>query len=386
MSPQVLPAPSKVLRTAFKLAVSGSLLNDLGVSLLRAAIGFTIGGSIAFALGILVGFSRFAEALIDRSVQMIRAIPFLALLPLVIVWFGVDEGEKIFLVSLGVAFPIYINTTLGIRQVDPKLLELGRVQGLGKWQLVRRIILPGALPSILTGVRYSLENPHAYVDSNLVGFVNMLELCRHRGVQHLVYASSSSVYGDSATPPFSEDQRVDQPRSLYAATKAANELMAYTYAQLYGLHATGLRFFTVYGPWGRPDMAPLLFSRAVLAGRPIDVFNEGRMQRDFTHVSDIVSGILGALAHPADGPVPHRVFNLGNHTPVELERFISVIEQAAGRPAQKVYKPMQPGDMVRTMADTRRAHDAFGFDAVTPIEEGLPPVVQWCREYFGDRA
>ena len=156
MSPQVLPAPSKVLRTAFKLAVSGSLLNDLGVSLLRAAIGFTIGGSIAFALGILVGFSRFAEALIDRSVQMIRAIPFLALLPLVIVWFGVDEGEKIFLVSLGVAFPIYINTTLGIRQVDPKLLELGRVQGLGKWQLVRRIILPGALPSILTGVRYSL--------------------------------------------------------------------------------------------------------------------------------------------------------------------------------------------------------------------------------------
>ena len=214
----------------------------------------------------------------------------------------------------------------------------------------------------------------------------MLELCRHRGVQHLVYASSSSVYGDSATPPFSEDQRVDQPRSLYAATKAANELMAYTYAQLYGLHATGLRFFTVYGPWGRPDMAPLLFSRAVLAGRPIDVFNEGRMQRDFTHVSDIVSGILGALAHPADGPVPHRVFNLGNHTPVELERFISVIEQAAGRPAQKVYKPMQPGDMVRTMADTRRAHDAFGFDAVTPIEAGLPPVVQWCREYFGDRA
>lgn len=179
---------------------------------------------------------------------------------------------------------------------------------------------------------------------------------------------------------------MDQPRSLYAATKAANELMAYTYAQLYGLRATGLRFFTVYGPWGRPDMAPLLFSRAVLAGRSIDVFNEGRMQRDFTHVSDIVAGILGALAHPADGPVPHRVFNLGNHTPVELERFIGVIEQAAGRPAQKVYKPMQPGDMVRTMADTRRAHDAFGYEPVMPIEQGLPPVVQWCREYFADRA
>jgi len=156
VSPQVWPAPSKVLRTAYKLAASGSLLNDLGISLLRAAVGFTIGGSIAFALGVTVGFSRFAEALIDRSVQMIRAIPFLALLPLVIVWFGVGEGEKIFLVSLGVAFPIYVNTTLGIRQVDPKLLELGRVQGLGRWQLIRRVILPGALPSILTGVRYSL--------------------------------------------------------------------------------------------------------------------------------------------------------------------------------------------------------------------------------------
>jgi len=236
------------------------------------------------------------------------------------------------------------------------------------------------------GVRYSLQNPHAYVDSNLAGFVNMLELCRHRGVQHLVYASSSSVYGDSATPPFSEDQRIDRPRSLYAATKAANELMAYTYAQLYGLRATGLRFFTVYGPWGRPDMAPLLFSRAVLAGRPIEVFNDGKMQRDFTHVSDIVSGILGALAHPSSEDVPHRVFNLGNHTPIELEQFIGIIEAAAGRPAHKVYKPMQPGDMVRTMADTRRAQDAFGYEPATPIQRGLPPVVDWCRDYFGDRA
>ena len=236
------------------------------------------------------------------------------------------------------------------------------------------------------GVRYSLQNPHAYVDSNLAGFVNILELCRHRGVEHLVYASSSSVYGDSATPPFSEDQRIDRPRSLYAATKAANELMAYTYAQLYGLRATGLRFFTVYGPWGRPDMAPLLFSRAVLAGRPIEVFNEGKMQRDFTHVSDIVSGILGALAHPSSEDVPHRVFNLGNHTPIELEQFIGIIETAAGRPAHKVYKPMQPGDMVRTMADTRRARDAFGYEPATPIERGLPPVVDWCRDYFGDRA
>ncbi|SDY98923.1 UDP-glucuronate 4-epimerase [Lysobacter sp. yr284] len=236
------------------------------------------------------------------------------------------------------------------------------------------------------GVRYSLSNPHAYVDSNLVGFVNLLELCRHRGVQHLAYASSSSVYGDSATPPFSEDQRIDQPRSLYAATKAANELMAYTYAQLYGLRATGLRFFTVYGPWGRPDMAPLLFSRAVLAGRPIEVFNHGRMRRDFTYIDDIVAGVIGALDHPPQDAPPHRVFNLGNHTPVELERFIQVIEDAAGRPAQKVYKPMQPGDMVETMADTARARAAFGFEPATSIEAGLPGVVAWCRDYFGDNA
>ncbi|RDZ26417.1 NAD-dependent epimerase/dehydratase family protein [Lysobacter silvisoli] len=236
------------------------------------------------------------------------------------------------------------------------------------------------------GVRYSLTHPHAYVDSNLAGFVNLLELCRHRGVQHLAYASSSSVYGDSAVPPFSEDQRIDKPRSLYAATKAANELMAHTYAHLYGLRATGLRFFTVYGPWGRPDMAPLLFSRAVLAGRPIEVFNHGRMRRDFTFVDDIVAGVLGALDHPPQDDPPHRVFNLGNHTPVELERFIAVIEAAAGRPAQKVYKPMQPGDMIETMADTARAKAAFGFEPATSIDTGLPQVVAWCREYFGDNA
>lgn len=270
-------------------------------------------------------------------------------------------------------------------QLDLRALDLTDRDGLEALfeQLQPRAVIHLAAQA---GVRYSLENPQAYVDSNLSGFVNILEGCRRHGVQHLVYASSSSVYGDSATPPFSEDQRVDQPRSLYAATKVANELMAYSYAQLYGLRATGLRFFTVYGPWGRPDMAPLLFARAVLAGRPIEVFNEGRMQRDFTHVSDIVAGILGALAHSSTEPVPHRVFNLGNHTPVELERFIEVIEHAAGRPACKVYKPMQAGDMVRTMADTRRARDAFGYSPSLPIEQGLPPVVAWCRDYFGERA
>jgi UDP-glucuronate 4-epimerase len=236
------------------------------------------------------------------------------------------------------------------------------------------------------GVRYSLTHPHAYVDSNLVGFVNLIELCRHRGVQHLVYASSSSVYGDSAPPPFSEDQRVDQPRSLYAATKAANELIAHTYAHLYGLRSTGLRFFTVYGAWGRPDMAPLLFSRAVLAGRPIEVFNFGKMRRDFTFIDDIVAGVLGALDHPSSDEPPHRLFNLGNHTPVELEHFIAVIEQAAGKHVEKLYRPMQPGDMAETMADTARARAAFGFEPATAIETGLPPVVQWCRDYFGERA
>lgn len=270
-------------------------------------------------------------------------------------------------------------------QVPIRPLDLTDAAGLAalfdEWQPTRVVHLAAQ-----AGVRYSLQNPQAYVQSNLVGFGNMLELCRHRGVQHLVYASSSSVYGDSATPPFSEDQRVDQPRSLYAATKAANELMAHSYAQLYGLAATGLRFFTVYGPWGRPDMAPLLFSRAVLAGRPIEVFNQGRMQRDFTHVSDIVAGILGALDHPSPDAVPHRLFNLGNHTPVELERFIEVIETAAGRSTQRVYRPMQAGDMLRTMADTTRARQAFGFEPATTIEQGLPAVVQWCRDYFGDRA
>jgi UDP-glucuronate 4-epimerase len=236
------------------------------------------------------------------------------------------------------------------------------------------------------GVRYSISNPNVYADSNLLGFTNILEACRHGDVKHLAYASSSSVYGGNARPPFSEDQRIDQPLSFYAATKAANELMAHTYAHLYRLPSTGLRFFTVYGAWGRPDMAPVLFSRAVLAGRAIEVFNHGRMRRDFTHIDDIVAGVLGALDHPSNDSKPHRIFNLGNHTPVELERFIAVIEQAAGQPAQKIYKELQPGDMVETMADTTRAQAAFGFDPSATIEQKLPEVVAWCRDYFGDKA
>ncbi len=236
------------------------------------------------------------------------------------------------------------------------------------------------------GVRYSITNPNVYADSNLTGFTNMLEACRHHAVKHLVYASSSSVYGGNAKPPFSEEQSVNQPLSFYAATKAANELMAHTYSHLYQLPCTGLRFFTVYGAWGRPDMAPLLFSRAVLAGRSIDVFNYGKMRRDFTHVDDIVAGVLGALSVPSQEKAPHRIFNLGNHTPVELEQFIAVIENAAGHKVEKNYKEMQAGDMVETMADTSRAKAAFGFEPRITIEQGLPEVVAWCRAYFGDKA
>ncbi len=234
------------------------------------------------------------------------------------------------------------------------------------------------------GVRWSIEHPQAYLDANLQGTLNVLEACREHRVGHLVYASSSSVYGGGATPPFSEDQRIDRPLSFYAATKAANEGMAHSFAHVHGLAATGLRFFTVYGPWGRPDMAPVLFARAALAGRPIEVFNHGRMRRDFTYVDDIVAGVLGALDHPPvagpDGPA-HRVFNLGNHRPVELERFIAIIEQAAGRPVQRIYRDLQPGDMVETMADIRRAREAFGFEPRTPLDVGLPRVVDWLRAW-----
>ena len=237
------------------------------------------------------------------------------------------------------------------------------------------------------GVRYSLEQPQAYARANVAGSIAVFEACRRHAVRHVVYASSSSVYGGGAVPPFSEDQRTDRPLSVYAATKVATEALAHGYAHLYRIPFTGLRFFTVYGPWGRPDMAPLLFARAALAGQPLRVFNDGRMRRDFTHVDDIVAGVLGALAAPlpAAGPeAPHRVFNLGNHAPVELERFIAVIEQAAGRSVERIYAPLQPGDMVETMADTRAAEAAFGFRPTTRIEDGLPPVVDWCRSYFND--
>lgn len=246
------------------------------------------------------------------------------------------------------------------------------------------------------GVRYSLQNPHAYVDSNLVGFMNILEGCRHGKVGHLVYASSSSVYGGNTLMPFSEHHSVDHPVSLYAATKKANELMAHTYSHLYGLPTTGLRFFTVYGPWGRPDMALFLFTRAILEGRPIDVFNHGRMRRDFTYIDDIVEGVIRTLDHvaeadpgfDADRPdpgrsnAPYRVFNIGNHNPVELMAFIEAIEAALGRTAEKNFLPLQDGDVPATYADTAELNAWTGFAPATPVPEGVARFVRWYREYY----
>ncbi len=236
------------------------------------------------------------------------------------------------------------------------------------------------------GVRYSFQNPAAYRHSNLDGFFAVLEACRRHGVAHLVYASSSSVYGGGATPPFREDAPLASPLSFYAATKIANEAMAESFARQYSLAATGLRFFTVYGPWGRPDMAPLLFSRAVLAGREIEVFNHGRLRRDFTFIDDIVAGVLAALDRVPQGAAPHRIYNLGNHRAEALEDFIAIIEAAAGRKANRIDKPMQPGDMVETMADIDRARTELGFMPHTHLRDGLPRVVAWCRDYFGDAA
>jgi UDP-glucuronate 4-epimerase len=245
------------------------------------------------------------------------------------------------------------------------------------------------------GVRYSLVNPHAYVDGNIVGFLNLLEGCRRAQIEHLVFASSSSVYGGNTRMPFSVHDNVDHPVSLYAASKKANELMAHTYAHLYGLPCTGLRFFTVYGPWGRPDMALFLFTKAILEGKPIEVFNYGKMQRDFTYVDDIVEGVVRVLDLPAkpnpnwspDSPdpgtssAPYRLYNIGNHQPVELLRFIEVLEQALGKKATKNFLPLQPGDVPATYADVDDLIKDVGFKPDTPIEVGVKQFVEWYRGY-----
>ena len=246
------------------------------------------------------------------------------------------------------------------------------------------------------GVRYSLTNPGAYVQSNLVGFLNILEACRHARTAHLTYASSSSVYGLNSRQPFSVHDNVDHPISLYAASKKANELMAHTYSHLYGLPTTGLRFFTVYGPWGRPDMALFLFTKAILAGQPIDVYNHGKMRRDFTYIDDIVQGVSrtadrvaapdpawdAAAPDPGTSPAPYRVYNIGNHSPVELDRFIGAIEAALGRKATRRYLPMQPGDVPATCADVADLERDVGFAPATPLETGIARFIEWYRTYY----
>jgi UDP-glucuronate 4-epimerase len=246
------------------------------------------------------------------------------------------------------------------------------------------------------GVRYSIQNPRAYIDSNLNGFGNILEGCRHHHVQHLVYASSSSVYGANTKIPFSVRDNVDRPISLYAATKKANELMAHTYSHLYQIPTTGLRFFTVYGPWGRPDMAPMLFTKAILAGKPIDVFNYGKMQRDFTYVDDIIEGVVRVMhkipqpnpdlvediPDPAISKAPYRIYNIGNNQPIELMYFIEVLEKCLGIEAQKNILPMQPGDVPRTYADVSDLVRDVGFKPDTSIEVGVARFVDWYRSYY----
>lgn len=246
------------------------------------------------------------------------------------------------------------------------------------------------------GVRYSLVNPRAYVRSNIEGFVNLLECCRQSGVEHLVYASSSSVYGAVTKMPFSVHQNVDHPISVYAASKKANELMAHTYSHLYRLPTTGLRFFTVYGPWGRPDMAPMLFAKAILSGEPIKVFNNGAMERDFTYVDDIVEGLTrigarpaaanadwsGNAPDPATSNAPYRIYNIGNNTPVKLTRFIEIMEDCLGKKALKTFEPMQPGDVPSTFADIDDLARDAGFAPRTPLEDGMRRFVDWYRAYY----
>ena len=246
------------------------------------------------------------------------------------------------------------------------------------------------------GVRYSIENPHAYIDSNIVGFINILEGCRHHKIEHLVYASSSSVYGANESMPFSVHDNVDHPLSLYAASKKANELMAHTYSNLYDLPTTGLRFFTVYGPWGRPDMALFLFTRAILEGKPIDVFNYGKHRRDFTYVDDIVEGIIRTLDHtakpnsdwsgadpdPATSKAPYRLYNIGSNNPIELMRYIEILEEKLGKVAVKNLLPLQPGDVPATYADVDALVEDVNYKPSTSIEEGVEKFVSWYKEYY----
>jgi len=306
---------------------------------------------------------------------------------------GLDNLNDYYDPALKHARLAWLNPLPGFRCVEMDVGERDRMAALFAAEKFDRVVHLAAQ----AGVRYSLENPHAYVDSNLIGFLNVLEGCRHAGVQHLVYASSSSVYGANRTMPFSVHHNVDHPLSLYAATKKANELMAHTYSHLYGIPTTGLRFFTVYGPWGRPDMALFLFTRAILEGKPIEVFNYGKHRRDFTFIDDIVDGVIRVLDRPAapsadwsgehpdpgSSAAPYRIYNIGNNQPVELLRYIEIIEDCIGRKAEKILRPMQPGDVPDTYADVDDLTRDAGYRPTTPVEVGVPRFVEWYRGHYG---
>jgi len=291
---------------------------------------------------------------------------------------GIDNLNDYYDVALKQARLARLAPSPGFRFVRLDLADRDGMAGLFAGEKPEAVINLAAQ----AGVRYSLQNPYAYADSNLLGFVNVLEGCRHGGVRHFVYASSSSVYGGNTKVPFAETDNVDRPVSLYAATKKANELMAYSYSHLYGIASTGLRFFTVYGPWGRPDMAYFSFTDAILAGKPIDIFNHGRMRRDFTYIDDIAEGVVRVLDRRPDGEPPHRLYNIGNHQPVELMAFIDILERELGRKAIRNFLPMQDGDVPQTYADTTALRQDVGFAPATPLDEGLKRFVTWYRDYY----
>ena len=308
---------------------------------------------------------------------------------------GLDNLNDYYDVSLKQARVDVLAKLSGFRFVKMDLADRAQMAALFAQERFQRVVHLGAQ----AGVRYSIKNPQAYIDSNVVGFGNVLEGCRHNQVEHLVYASTSSVYGANTAMPFSVHQNVDHPLSFYAATKKANELMAHTYAHLYQLPVTGLRFFTVYGPWGRPDMALFLFTRNILEGKPIDVFNYGNHRRDFTYIDDIVQGVVRATDriatgnpqwdsnHPDPGSskAPYRLYNIGNNQPVELLRYIECIEDSLGKKAEKNLLPMQPGDVPDTFADVDDLVRDVGYKPATPVEEGVRRFVDWYVDYYGKR-
>jgi len=305
---------------------------------------------------------------------------------------GLDNLNDYYDVSLKRARLARLQAQQPFRFVHADLADGAALAALFEREQFERVVHLGAQ----AGVRYSLKDPHSYIQSNIVGTLNVLEGCRHNAVAHLVYASSSSVYGASSKLPYSVHEPASHPVSLYAATKRANELMAHSYSSIFRLPTTGLRFFTVYGPWGRPDMALFLFARAILEGRPIEVFNHGHHKRDFTYIDDIVEGVVrvvdriaqpnpswdGANPDPAYSPAPYRLYNIGSNRPVDLLRYIEVLENCLGRKAEKILLPMQPGDVADTFADVRELQEDIGYRPTTPVEVGVGNFVHWFREYY----